>query len=305
MKVFVLSPRENWICDRIASEWIFHNQEINSNSLEEADVIWLLAGWCWSQIPIHFLKTKKTVLTVHHIVPEKFDDRKMREFLFRDQFIDAYHTPNEKTASMISSLTRKPIHTVSYWYDDSAWYPEDKHECRKFLGLNSQKFIIGSFQRDTEGGTRNPKLEKGPDILCDFLEKIKDKLDIHVLLGGWRREYVIDRLESQNTDFTFMEKVSLDILRKMYNSCDLYIVSSRYEGGPQSVLEASAMKVPIISRDVGIANNVLSPKCIFDLPHHFELPGDKEIEYNFENVKSLEIKIYRQKYISIFEQVLR
>jgi len=305
MKVFILAPRENWICDRIALEWVRHNQEINTNSLEDADVLWLLAGWCWKQIPVHFLQSKKIIMTVHHIVPEKFNEEKLKEFLLRDQFVDAYHVPNEKTAVVVSSLTRKPVHTISYWYDAASWYAEDKYECREFLHLDPQKFIIGSFQRDTEGGTRNPKLEKGPDIFCEFLEKIKDDFDIHVLLGGWRREYIIDRLQSQRIEHTLMELASLEVLRKMYNSCDLYVISSRYEGGPQSVLEASTMKVPIISRDVGIASNVLSPKCIFDLPNHFEMPGDKEVEYNFENVKRLEINIHKQKYISIFEQVLR
>ena len=303
MKNFVLAPRENWICDRIAAEWVRHNRETTASSLEDTDLIWLLAGWCWSHIPEQFLRKKKVILTVHHMVPKKFDSQKAAEFSYRDQFVDAYHVPNTKTAEMVTNLTQKPIHVLPYWYDESSWYPEDKNTCRKFLGLDSQKFIVGSFQRDTEGGTRNPKLEKGPDILCDFLENLRKKHDIHVLLGGWRREYVVDRLNKQRIDFTLTEKAPLDMLRHMYNSCDLYVVSSRHEGGPQSILEASSMRIPIISRNVGIAEVVLSPKCIFDLPLDFELPGPNEIEYNFQNVKRLEVKTHKKKYIDMFEKV--
>lgn len=58
------------------------------------------------------------------------------------------------------------------------------------------------MQRDTEGssiasGNFLPKLEKGPDVFCDIVEmynKTHSK-DIHVVLAGWRRQYVIDRLK--------------------------------------------------------------------------------------------------------------
>jgi hypothetical protein len=34
----------------------------------------------------------------------------------------------------------------------------------------------------------------------------------------------------------------------------LYIVSSRFEGGPQSIMECAVTKTPIISTDVGVAS---------------------------------------------------
>ena len=141
MKVFVLAPRENWICDRIAKEWYENNKDVSTNDPLKADVLWLLAGWCWNQVPISFLQQKKIVLTVHHIVPEKFDDRKKAEFEFRDQFVDAYHVPNEKTKDMICGLTKKPIYVISYWYDGSFWKPQDKKTCKIRAGISEEKFI--------------------------------------------------------------------------------------------------------------------------------------------------------------------
>ena len=171
MKIFTLAPRENWICDRIAAEWKNNFPEVNTGNIEEADIIWLLAGWCWNQIPVHFLKNKKVVMTVHHIVPEKFDLKKFNEFIFRDQFIDCYHVPSSKTAEMVSKLTKKPVVQHCYWYDSSFWRPQNKLDARIRLNLKQNDFIVGSFQRDTEGSDlKSPKLEKGPDIFCDFLE---------------------------------------------------------------------------------------------------------------------------------------
>lgn len=305
MKVFVLAPHENWICDRIAAEWKKYCPDVTTENIQEADIVWLLAGWCWNHVPMHLLKSKKVVLTVHHIVPDKFDDTKLRGFQVRDQFVDAYHVPNIKTAEMVNQLTDKPIYVSSYWYDPDCWQLLEKEECRNILNLPKDKFIVGSFQRDTEGGTRNPKLEKGPDLFCDYIEKIKDEKDVHVLLGGWRREYVIDRLQSANVPYTFFEKVPLEQLRVMYGACDLYVVASRFEGGPQAVLEASAMQIPIISRDVGIANAVLEPRCVVDIPNEVFMPGEDSVEKNYQNVQDYSIVLHKNNYLQIFESVLK
>ena len=39
-----------------------------------SDIIWLLAGWCWNQIPEKVLQSKKVVCTIHHEVPSKFNE---------------------------------------------------------------------------------------------------------------------------------------------------------------------------------------------------------------------------------------
>jgi glycosyltransferase involved in cell wall biosynthesis len=303
LKVYVLAPNEDWICDRISSEWAKYNHDITTDKVEDADVIWLLAGWCWNHIPQSILKSKKSILTIHHIVPEKFTQQKHQEFVYRDQFIDAYHVPNSKTASLVKQLTKKPIYIAGYWYDPTMWFDEPKDECREMLSLPSDKFIVGSFQRDSEGGTRNPKLEKGPDLFCDYLEKIKDSVDLHVLLGGWRREYVIDRLSHSNIEYTFIEKASIEQLRMMYNACDLYVVGSRFEGGPQAILEASSTNTPIVSRDVGIASDVLDPYCIIDIPKQIWFPEKSSTDQNYKNVQKYNIINYKNTYIEIFERI--
>ena len=302
MKVFVLAPSENWICDRLAQEWNENNRDISCDYLD-SDILWLLAGWCWNRVPPTLLNDKKVVVTIHHVVPEKFDDTKKGEFLFRDQFVDAYHVPNSKTELFVRGMTSKPVHVIPYWYNSKIWYPEDRRSCRAFFNLPASKFVVGSFQRDTEGGTKNPKLEKGPDLLCNFLDDLKKHRDVHVLLGGWRREYVIDRLDSSGIGYSFFEMADVETLRKMYCSCDLYVVSSRYEGGPQAIIECSATNTPIVSRDVGIAKDVLHSSCISDSLLTLKTPGPESVRYNFESVDRLEINQHKKAYIEMFEEV--
>jgi len=305
MKVFVLSPKENWICDRLVSEWYENFPEISTSNINDADVIWLLAGWCWNHIPTNLLKSKKLIVTEHHIVPEKFTEEKYRNFLIRDQFVDCYHVPNEKTKYFLKQITNKRIEVISYWYNDKLWYPCDKLKSRSKLNLSSEKFYVGSFQRDTEGhDLKTPKLEKGPDLFCDYLIRNRSSFkNLHVILAGWRRQYVENRLKKSGIDYTLFEKTEIHTIRELYACCNLYIVSSRYEGGPQSIIEASGMKVPIISTDVGIASNILSKNCIIDITNTTYMPNKKDIQHAYNNVLELKIKKHGSKFIKLLSDI--
>jgi len=265
MKTFVLPPNENWICDRFVQEWYQHNADISTKKPHEADVIWILADWCWNQIPPPLLR-KKIAISIHHITPEKFKAPQVEEFLMRDQVVDVYHVPCEKTAEQIRGLTSKPILVQPFWVNNKIWF-DDKQSglaLRKNLGIEDDVTLVGSFQRDTEGHDLiSPKLEKGPDIFCDVIQEMSKNLRVEVLLGGWRRQYVMKRLHDIGVKFHYLKLPDFDTLNVMYNALDLYVVGSRYEGGPQSIVECASTKTPIISTDVGIASSVLQKENIF------------------------------------------
>ena len=303
-KIFVLPPRESWICDRIAAEWYENCQDISTKNILGADIIWLLAGWCWKQISPELLSSKKVVVTIHHIVPEKFTQEKLSDFRLRDKFVDLYHVPNDKAFKAVSRLTQKPINVVGYWFDKKKWFHEEKNICRDKLGLSSDDFIVGSFQRDTEGTDLiTPKLEKGPDQFCDYVGNIQ-RDNLHVLLGGWRRQYVISRLEKMEIPYTYFELASIKTLRLMYCALDIYAISSRFEGGPQSALEASGMHIPIVSTDVGMVPDILHKDCIFEKLDSDFYPSKHHIEFNFEQAMKFEILLHKERYIEMFKGIL-
>jgi glycosyltransferase involved in cell wall biosynthesis len=265
-KVFVLPPSEDWIVDRFVKEWSEDNIDILVNDPRNADVIWLLADWAWAQLISTGLLTKKKVLTtVHHIVPEKFSSAALRDFMLRDSITTAYHVYNEKTLEFIGKLTQKPVHVIPYWANQKIWRPTgDKLGLRLQHGLPQDAYLVGSFQRDTEGHDLiSPKLEKGPDLLADYLESLsKKRSDIHVVLAGWRRQYIIKRLNSAGIPYTYFERPPHEVINDLYQTLDLYPVTARCEGGPQSLIECGLLNVPVISRDVGIANQVLPQASI-------------------------------------------
>jgi glycosyltransferase involved in cell wall biosynthesis len=302
MKIFSLAPKENWIIDRIHNEWKELKPDYHTDNLEEADLLWIVSPWLWKTIPLNFLTNKKVVMTIHHIVPQKFTKGSLREFLARDQFVDQYHVPCQKTKDFISKITKKPIKVIGYWYNSKIWHPVDKLEARKKIQIPADAYVVGSFQRDTEGSDLvSPKLEKGPDLFIETIKKI-DKDNLFVLLGGWRRQYVIKRLKEEGINFHFIEMAPLETLRDMYACCDLYVVASRTEGGPQAILEAAAMKVPIVSRDVGMATAILNKNCVVDLPKNIHIPVNDDVEICYNNVKRYEMHNFVEEYVNLFKE---
>lgn len=272
MKVYALPASENWIIDRIVEEFRRDNHDISTTNYSDADVIWLVAEFCWRHMSYDVLKNKKVVTTIHHVVPEKFNYDAQVDFALRDDITDVYHVPNVHTKSFIQKFTKKPIEVISYWANQNLWHKskENKFELRKKFGIPINSYVIGSFQRDTEGATCNSsnpqaKLEKGPDLLADAIQIWHKNLkDIHVVLAGWRRQYIIKRLKKENIPYTYIENPPLSVVRDLYQTLDLYPITARYEGGPQSLIECGLLGVPVVSRPVGLATHVLPYAAIHD-----------------------------------------
>lgn len=173
----------------------------------------------------------------------------------------------------------KKTFQLTYTLDEKTYFPyadEDKKLVRKKYQLPIDKYIIGNFHRDSEGKNLNsPKTQKGADIFLEIVRKVwKDNKNIHILLAGPRRHWLKSQLIKAGITFTYIGKemknddwneniLSKEKINELYQALDLVIVSSRWEGGPRSVLEAAATKTKIISPRVGIAEDVLVEKCLF------------------------------------------
>jgi len=300
MKIYLVNANENWVIDRLVAEWYEDNPEISTHSPYDADIIWIISPWKWRELPFQLLASKKVVTTLHHIDPAKFN---LNDFRGRDNITDIYHVPNRFTRDFIKQYTTKKIKVISYWGNDKLWFPLNKVECRHEFKLPSDKFLIGSFQRDTEGfDLKTPKLAKGPDIFCDMVEKYyKENENIEVILGGWRRQYIINRLKSNNIPYHYFDKPSFEVINKLYNCLDLYIVGSRHEGGPQAIIECALTKTPLISTNVGIAENILSPTSIFTLANKNAYPDP---EHSFINVQKYIKSSWFTQYKNFFKEIM-
>ncbi len=288
MKIYLNSPKENWIVDRIKNEWVKYNHKHNSKKPKTADIFWIISPWTWKKIKRKDLENKKIVCSIYHIDEDKLDKAQLNEFQNRDVNVDFYHVISQKTKEQVRSITDKPIKSIPFWVNQNIWFEiENKDNLKKKYGIDKETYCIGSFQRDTEGSDLiTPKLSKGPDRLVKIIDSLNEKhKKIEVILTGKRRNYVIRELEKKNIQYKYFEMVNFSTINELYNLLDLYIVSSRFEGGPQSILECAATKTPIISTDVGIAKEILNESSIFNMENFLDAKTD--VEYAYKNVEKL------------------
>lgn len=281
-KIYVNNPKEAWITDRFRKEWIKNNKTITTRSVYSSSVIWLIAPWRWRKINENILKNKKVVCTIHHIDRDKFEEEK-ENFYIRDNYVDVYHVPSKKTLKDLSEMTNKKIYEIPFWVNQDIYFPiENKNLLRSKYGIKENQYVVGSFQRDTEGHDLiSPKLSKGPDLLIDnILELKKTKNNLIVILAGYRRQFVIKELERHNIDFKYFNKPNFTTVNNLYNCLDLYIVSSRVEGGPAAIIECASSKTPIVSTDVGNASQILNKKSIYSENSFLESQADVHTAYN-------------------------
>jgi glycosyltransferase involved in cell wall biosynthesis len=290
MKIYLSKINESWIVDRVKDEWFEYNDEISTKEIKDSDIIWIISPWLWQKIPKRYLKTKKVVCSIYHFEDKDFLKENLIDFYDRDKFVTHYHVISPKVKEQLENLTDKPVTYIPFWVNQNLWFNiEDKQFLRKKFGVAEDSFLVGSFQRDTEGSDLiSPKLIKGPDRFIEIVKYYEAKnSNFKVILTGKRRQFVINELERLNIEYLYFEMANFETLNELYNLIDLYVVSSRIEGGPQAIVECGITKTPIISTDVGFASNILAAESIFDMDNF----SDAKPNVNYAFQKSLEIQI--------------
>ena len=268
MKIYLNKINESWIVDRVREEWYLHNKNISTEKIKDADILWIVAPWVWKKIPLRHLKSKKVVCTYHHFDFKKFGQKERDNFFKLDKYVNEYHVVSELTKKQLQTLTNKKITSIPFWVNQEVWFEiNEKKLLRDKYDFKDSDFLIGSFQRDTEGHDLvSPKLVKGPDIFLEIVKKLfEGNKNLKVVLSGKRRNYIINSLDKFEIPYKYFEMAPLKVVNELYNLLDLYIVSSRVEGGPQAILECAASKTPILSTRVGIAPEVLHAESIYKI----------------------------------------
>jgi glycosyltransferase involved in cell wall biosynthesis len=137
---------------------------------------------------------------------------------------------------------------------------EQRTHARRARGIPQESVVIGSFQKDGVGWSDGliPKLIKGPDIFLNVVAKLQAmKLPVWVLLTGPARGYVKQGLETLGIPYTHEYPQCHSKLLDCYHALDVYLVTSREEGGPMALTESMATGVPVVSTRVGMAADLV------------------------------------------------
>lgn len=147
---------------------------------------------------------------------------------------------------------------------------------KREFNIPEQSFIISNFMRDSLGSDlRQPKEQKGAELFFEIVQRLFRKgLPIHVLIAGPRRHWLRNKFIQNHIPYTFIGKeidsddnslniLPLEKINLLYHVSDLHLITSRWEGGPRSVLEAALTRTPVVSTPVGMVPDILEANCLF------------------------------------------
>ncbi|MDP2918395.1 MAG: glycosyltransferase family 4 protein [bacterium] len=204
--------------------------------------------------------SNKIIVTCFHLDPEKTSGLDFSTIAKRVSF---FHTSCQitKKALAASGAPSQKISVIPLGVNLKIFHPcrapREKIKARKMLGIPENRFVIGSFQKDGVGWGRGrkPKLIKGPDIFLQTMAALK-KYQPFVLLTGPSRGYVKKELKKQNIPFRHYYFKNDSALSFAYRTLDLYLIASRLEGGPLSLLESWASGVPLVGAKAGMIPDI-------------------------------------------------
>ena len=217
-------------------------------------------------LPNIYKSRNKISLDYYHGKPEQGESfRKCFEELKKHQDqIARVRVSNRQMEILIGSVVSpEKVKLIHLGIDLNIFKPrtnEDKRLTREKLDIPNDAVVVGSFQKDGSGwGEGNdPKLIKGPDVFLKVIEKLKQSIpNLWVLLSGPSRGYIKAGLDKLGVPYRHVYFKDYKEIAKLYDALDLYLVTSREEGGPKAVLESMAKGVPLVTTAVGQARDLV------------------------------------------------
>jgi len=245
--------------------------------------------YMWLNWGEHMSKDNYFISTFFHGKPSDSDEAKIH----CDQFLKS--VPRLSKVITSSSIVEKRLFNwgvssnkiikIPLGVNTKIFIPANKSKkdkIRNSLGIPRNCILIGSFQKDGIGWGEGlkPKLIKGPDIFIKTLKILSDKgLPIYALITGPSRGYVKQELKKNNIPFYHSYVQNIKELVPLYQALDIYLITSREEGGPMGLIESMSCGIPVVTTRVGMSEDVINKNIPGEISDTF---NPKIIAYKIE-----------------------
>jgi glycosyltransferase involved in cell wall biosynthesis len=269
----------NWAIDHNLRHLVRLSRDfVDVVALEQAEIVHTLFWHSLVQLPRKQLQAKCVVASIAdkpQIAFSRPDYLKVRELI--DVWLCEYHESLRFVSScgLPCMLFPEPIDLQQFVP------PADRAASgaalKARLGIPQDRYLIGNFHRDTSGADLTlPKKQKGADVLLEIATLMQKRgAPIHFLLAGPRRHWIRRGFQERGIPYTFLgtelpgddlkeNTLAHDEIAGLFPGLDAYVISSRWEGAPNTLLECAATKTCVVSTRAGQAPAVLTRGQIFD-----------------------------------------
>jgi glycosyltransferase involved in cell wall biosynthesis len=162
---------------------------------------------------------------------------------------------------------RIPVTVVPHGVDTTFFEPKVVRSGS--FGIPPGRFVLGFIGNK---GSDSDNGRKGTDVLLAVVRRAASQLtNLHVVLGGpgWESELVA--LKAEGISASAPGYIRKSDLPDLYSALDVYLLTSRVEGGPCTVFEAMACETAVVSTRVGAV-----PQLIVDGVNGFSADVDDQ-----------------------------
>lgn len=261
--VLVVADSSGFILERLSEAWLGHAKAKTEQRLVcAADMhpytirrMGEKAGLIFWVDPLSFLSSPRAArvpqaVMVHHVNPPEMSD-----YLAALVSADAVATSSLRWQQQLREVAGIEATLVPYVIDTQLFQPADRASAKRSLGLDPGKYVIGfsaRAQADAFG-------RKGVDLFLEVVAAAHKRWDdTAVLLIGSGWDDVARSLEQRGIVVVWRKPERTEDTAALYPAMDVFLCTSREEGGPCTILEAMACDVPVITTDVGHVPEVVT-----------------------------------------------
>jgi glycosyltransferase involved in cell wall biosynthesis len=215
---------------------------------EEAGLIFWVDPLAFAAFP-RAVRVPQSVM-VHHLTEPEVD-----LFLGPMRAADALATSSVRWQRRLERLVGITPTLVPYVLDTDLFRPADRLAARRRIGIRDDAYVIGFSAKalaDAFG-------RKGIDLFVDVAAAAaKEWSDITVLLIGSGWESLATIIEATGARVVHVAPTRTEDTAELYPAMDVFLCTSKEEGGPCTIMEAMGAEVPVITTDVGHVPEVVS-----------------------------------------------
>ncbi len=213
-----------------------------------------------------------------------------------------------------SMLGRFPIHQISNAVDTTVYKPIDKRACRKALGIDPNKLVVGFAAFSLANHI------KGGDLLVEALVGLADELKSQLVLltfgGGLEEIACTTGIETVSLGFLYDDEPKV----QAYSAADVFVVPSRHENQGLVPIECIACGTPVVAFAVGglpevirdgVSGSLAEPESAQSLRAKIaQVLTDPGLRQTLAQkcrtlaVDEFDISLHAKRYIDLYEQLI-